>query len=219
MLRWLFASDTHGNKNAMFRRLGLMYVIWNHRIWGAWDQKWSHYSCMGANACHVTHIHFSFGWAGAEKKTSYWTGNASPVLPPDYPVFASRHGHRDVVVRAARGSASPVWRLAGHVSYDVTATGVWHHSKAKSGLADAHCVKSQHGWVRAGGVQIRGDHLSGAGERWVPTFNSGGGCNAKTHAYRLVLKPTAKSSVVATLPDRDRGNDTGAVTLRFRRGA
>jgi hypothetical protein len=217
MLRWLFKSDSDGNKDAMFRRLGLMYVIWNRRIWGSWDQHWEPYSCSGANACHVTHIHFSFGWAGAEKRTSYWTGKASAVRPPDYPVFASRHGHRDLVVSAAKGSTSPIWRLKGGDQYGVTATGVWRHSKAKRALADAVCTQSHHTWVRSpgGGVRIGGDRLKITGKRWVPTINSGNGCNAKTHKYRLALTPTAKTSVTAVLPDVKHSNDSGSVQLRF----
>ena len=39
LLRWLFASDAAGNEDAMFRRLGLMYVIWNKRIWGTWGHS------------------------------------------------------------------------------------------------------------------------------------------------------------------------------------
>ena len=35
MLAWLFATDRYGNNFAQARRLGIMYVIWNHRIWVA----------------------------------------------------------------------------------------------------------------------------------------------------------------------------------------
>src|SRR5580693_7863966 len=100
MLRWLFATDANGNQDAMFRRLGLMYVIWNKRIWGSWDQKWEPYSCSGVTACHVNHIHFSFGWAGAEKKTSYWTGVASAPLEPDLPHLTKRHAARTLKIKA-----------------------------------------------------------------------------------------------------------------------
>ena len=86
MLRWLFATDRWGNKDAMLRRLGIMYVIWNKRIWGTWDRRWEPYSCHGVTACHVDHMHFSFGWAGAEAKTSWFSGRVSPVVgyPPHH---------------------------------------------------------------------------------------------------------------------------------------
>jgi len=85
MLHWLFAPDRFGNKDAMLRRLGIMYIIWNRKMWGTWDKRWEPYSCHGVTACHVDHMHFSFGWAGAEAKTSWFTGKVSPVVgyPPN----------------------------------------------------------------------------------------------------------------------------------------
>ncbi len=40
---WLLATDKYGNTYAMARRLGVMYIIFNGRIWGMWDQKWDEY--------------------------------------------------------------------------------------------------------------------------------------------------------------------------------
>jgi hypothetical protein len=56
-----------------------MYVIWNKKIWSSYNAGagWRPYT--GANA-HTTHMHLSLSWAGAQKKTSYWTGAVSPVL-------------------------------------------------------------------------------------------------------------------------------------------
>jgi hypothetical protein len=219
LLKWLFATDRVGNKDAMFRRLGLMYVIWDKRIWGGWDQKWQPYACSGATACHVNHIHFSFGWAGAEKKTSYWTHKVSPVIEPPLPHFVSRTAHKTMRVSAKTGSTEAMWLLKGGDTYRVVATGVWHHGKAATALSDAQCARTADGWVptNGGGVSVSGDQLQGWGERWVPTHDTGNGCNAKTHAYRLVLNPTSSSTVIGELPDGSRGNDSGSVRLRFTR--
>jgi hypothetical protein len=70
---WLLADDA---VNA--RRLGVMYLIWNRRIWSA------HLDSAGWRAYdygdpHVSHIHVSFSWAGAEKRTSWWTGVVAPT--------------------------------------------------------------------------------------------------------------------------------------------
>jgi hypothetical protein len=35
MFAWLFATDAHGNRDAMARRLGIMYIVWNRRTWRA----------------------------------------------------------------------------------------------------------------------------------------------------------------------------------------
>jgi hypothetical protein len=73
---WLFATDRYGNAHALARRWGLMYVIYDRRIWGAYlaDQGWRPYA--GADP-HVDHVHFSFSWAGALRRTSWWEAVAS----------------------------------------------------------------------------------------------------------------------------------------------
>ncbi len=72
-ITWMLADDA-----LIARRLGVMYIIWNHRIWSTYrrDEGWRPYS--GADP-HTSHIHTSFGWAGAMGRTSWWTGKASPV--------------------------------------------------------------------------------------------------------------------------------------------
>jgi hypothetical protein len=73
---WLLRADAQGRRFAMARRLGVMYIIHNRRIWGSYRaaEGWRPY--VGANP-HTDHVHFSFSWAGARKQTSYWDG--SPV--------------------------------------------------------------------------------------------------------------------------------------------
>jgi hypothetical protein len=70
---WLFRADAAGRRFAMARRLGVMYIIFNRRIWGSYqaDEGWRPY--VGANP-HTDHVHFSLSWAGARKQTSYWDG-------------------------------------------------------------------------------------------------------------------------------------------------
>jgi hypothetical protein len=81
VLNWLFATDKYGNQHAMARRLGIMYVIWNHKIYGSWNNYApAAYSCgTDPTACHVDHIHFSFDWAGARAQTSFFTGGVAQV--------------------------------------------------------------------------------------------------------------------------------------------
>ena len=81
LLGWLLATDRYGNKAAMLRRLGIMYVIWNNRMWGTWDRTWEPYldcaqhpEASWDNTCHRTHVHLSLTWLGAKKLTSFWTG-------------------------------------------------------------------------------------------------------------------------------------------------
>jgi hypothetical protein len=69
---WMLATDGHGNKHAIARRMGLQYIIWNRQIWSSSraSEGWRNYT--GDNP-HTDHIHFSFGWPGARKETSWWT--------------------------------------------------------------------------------------------------------------------------------------------------
>ena len=76
---WLTAPDEHGNTAAMARRLGIMYMIWDAKIWKSYqaDRGWQPYT--GASP-HTDHVHFSLSWAGAYGRTSYWTGTVAPFM-------------------------------------------------------------------------------------------------------------------------------------------
>lgn len=80
-LAHLFATDSHGNRHALVRRMGLMYVIWNHQIWSAYraDAGWRPYS---GSSPHTDHVHMSLSWAGAQGLTSFWSGDVVEGLSP-----------------------------------------------------------------------------------------------------------------------------------------
>ncbi len=82
----LLGTDEDGNRHALFRRFGLMYVIWNRQIFSATqaDAGWRPYACSSAASyddCHVNHVHFSFSTAGAGMRTSWWTMAPEPAPP------------------------------------------------------------------------------------------------------------------------------------------
>lgn len=66
-LAWLTRRN---GENA--RRLGVMYVIYNKKIWASyrasegWRPSWG----------HEDHVHVSFTWDGANGRTSFWRGRA-----------------------------------------------------------------------------------------------------------------------------------------------
>jgi len=70
---WLSA-----NSGAMARRFGINYIIWNRKIWGVYapNRGWAAYT---GSVPHTDHVHFSFSWDGAMKRTSWWTGRATKV--------------------------------------------------------------------------------------------------------------------------------------------
>ncbi len=81
VVAWLSAPDAQGRPGAMARRFGIMYVIWNKKMWRAYDpgRGWAAYT---GSAPHTDHIHFSFTWDGAYKRTSWWTGKAVTTADP-----------------------------------------------------------------------------------------------------------------------------------------
>lgn len=79
VLSWMLATDTHHNRFAIARRLGVQYIIYNNRIWGSWNGAWAPYNNCAThpeasmdNACHRTHMHISLSWNGALGLTSFW---------------------------------------------------------------------------------------------------------------------------------------------------
>ena len=109
---WLTAPDEHGNTAAMARRLGIMYMIWDRKIWKSYqaDRGWQPYA--GASP-HTDHVHVSLSWAGAYGRTSYWTGTVAPFMegptppptvqppkPAGPPIFDRALQRRVVVDRA-----------------------------------------------------------------------------------------------------------------------
>ena len=92
---WLLATDVHGNKHALLRRLGIMYMIWNGNVFKAYAPElgWQPYS--GSDP-HDDHVHFSLGWDGAQQLTSYW-----PPTPDDlHTVLVSGTGSGKVEVHS-----------------------------------------------------------------------------------------------------------------------
>ena len=95
LLHWLLKTDAHGNKHAMARRFGIMYIIWNRKVWNAYrpEAGWTNYTGYSP---HTDHIHFSFSRAGAAEKTTFWTapdlGEARVAAAPGpFEDISSRH--------------------------------------------------------------------------------------------------------------------------------
>lgn len=135
LLDWLLAEDRYGNEAAMAKRLGIMYIIWDRKIWGVWGGGWSVYCVQKKQGCkepgkggglrhpHTDHVHFSFTWDGANKKTTYWRKDRSMiagVAPSSYGYWvAGRNGSVTPVnsgyygSQAHRAIDSPVVSMAG----------------------------------------------------------------------------------------------------------
>ena len=78
-IKKVLATDRYGNQFALARRMGIMYMIWDNQIWGAYlaNEGWRDYHGVSA---HTDHVHISMSWAGALGRTSFWSGNVAQVL-------------------------------------------------------------------------------------------------------------------------------------------
>ena len=68
---------------AMARRLGIMYIIWNKKIWGTYSAS-SRLAALLLLRCHrlpPNHVHFSFSWRGERARPRSGTGSRTPVRP------------------------------------------------------------------------------------------------------------------------------------------
>ncbi|MCW2817310.1 MAG: peptidoglycan-binding protein [Marmoricola sp.] len=90
LISWMLAPDAQGQPYANARRLGVMYLIWDNRIWGSYrpSDGWRPYSSCVSHpeaaydtTCHRDHLHVSLSWEGAMRRTSFWTGRAAA---PDF---------------------------------------------------------------------------------------------------------------------------------------
>jgi hypothetical protein len=79
----VLATDKHGNADAKARRMGIMYVIWNDRMWSAWDEfvpeDYLSSSCTEVTTCSATlrhrdHLHVSLTRPAGRGETSWYDG-------------------------------------------------------------------------------------------------------------------------------------------------
>ena len=79
----LFATDGSGNTHARARRMGIMYVIWDDRIYSAWHafdpRRYKSAGCKKVKSCSATlrhrdHVHVSITRKAARGKTSWYDG-------------------------------------------------------------------------------------------------------------------------------------------------
>jgi hypothetical protein len=212
VLNWLLKPDQYGNDFAMARRLGIMYIIWNKKMWRSYTGEWGPYSCSGVTSCHQDHIHFSFGWAGAYKKTSFWTGKVAEQMGPPLPLFDSLTTPWRVTVKANEGQRYGGRTLGGGLLYTLTASGVYKYGNKDFHQADAACRLGKDGeWDRDRSLQFSGV--------WnlVPTVDTGGGCNTLDHTYLAALAPNATDAVRYGVTDDKLKDNSGSLSLTIRR--
>ncbi|HEX2050176.1 MAG TPA: hypothetical protein VHJ34_06010 [Actinomycetota bacterium] len=175
VVAWLLARDAHGNAHALARRLGIMYLIWNRRVWSTWG-GWEIYCVQHGSACydpdgggvrhpHTDHVHFSFGWPGARKQTSFWDPALSRVAGvTSYPAGDD--------LWAATGNGQ-VFALGGAGRHGDATGGAAVVGIASTPSGEGYWIAGRDGSVRAfGDAPLRGD-ASGYASRIVEIAAAG----------------------------------------------
>ncbi len=79
----LFATDAQGERHARARRMGVMYLIWNDRMYASYrtfdKEEYLSPSCGSVDDCsptlrHRDHVHISLNRSGGYGKTSFYAG-------------------------------------------------------------------------------------------------------------------------------------------------
>lgn len=226
-LAWVTAN--HG-ENA--KRLGIMYMIYNQKIWGVYRESDGWRASYG----HLDHVHISFSWNGARANTSFWKGKIQPV---DYGPCA-RFAGRPAVLRntprtircydpaalvkknantvQAMGSKAATVKIAQGL-LGITATGVF--DTATWTAVKAYQKKHDLPWTGALDVPTWGSLKPGD----VTTDVSKGYSSAAAAAYglqnysasNLTTHSTGKAVLFAQvalgMPPKDRNGYFGPVTL------
>ncbi len=93
-LALLTRTGPSGEAAELARRMGVMYVIWNDRIYAAYDQfrprAYRSSSCRKLKRCsrtlrHRDHMHISLTRAGGQGATSWYVGRVPGAKPPAPP--------------------------------------------------------------------------------------------------------------------------------------
>ncbi|MFC5176831.1 hypothetical protein [Nocardioides taihuensis] len=84
-------TDERGNEDAVARRMGIMYILWNDHSWSAWNgyekADYLSSSCKSVKKCSVTlrhrnHVHVSITRPAARGELSWYTRHGvTPVTP------------------------------------------------------------------------------------------------------------------------------------------
>lgn len=205
-LTWLFATDSAGNTYAMARRMGIMYVVWDNRMFRLYDvdRGWTEYdgclsrlSASDDTDCHRNHVHFSFTWDGAGSATSYWSGRA--VTAPD-------------CAQAPSAAAAPSTSTAGLEFVPLPATrildtaagvGVSSRCRLSQGYDDSYARRLDLQVTGQGGVPTTG----------VAAVALALQVDGPTAPTRLVVSPTGSSTLLRATSTGMKVDGLGSVVV------
>lgn len=152
------ASDGAGNKAALARRMGIMYLIYNDTIWSSYrdfePRPYLHSACTSKAKCsrtlrHLDHVHISLGYGGAAAQTSWYRQRNVPAKPVFYPRTGQLDPDNTAVapgfnVPATGKLVESPYVLRAGVTYRVVVTGYVRYGPGLA-VGDANCSRSENG--------------------------------------------------------------------------
>lgn len=221
LLDRLWAADRDGNEDALARRMGIMYLIWNDHIWSAGNgfekRDYLNSSCRKVSRCpttlrHRDHVHISLSRAGARGDTSWYRRNDPPApepapeptpepepIPEPEPVPVPQRTldleRRPYARLAVPGTGDPVvagFALEAGRTYKLTASGLVTYGRPDQ-VADASCVWAG-GWQPVPGAatrRARGSLNLTVNGRAV----FGSECHPRGHTYVARLTPHRRTAL------------------------
>ena len=200
----LFATDAEGNTDALARRMGIMYLIWNDHIYSSYygfrarDYK----ACKVLSTCgdtlrHRNHVHISLSRAGGNGTTSWYTGATTVPAIPDRPDRPDGPDDRPAPAgRGPVGAAGP--EDQGRHPRPAEA-------EVRHGRALAEGRREDHRLQAAQGIRLQGDrlrpvrlrHAVAGGGCVVPVVAHDAGPGRRTRATPS-SRPTARSTCSST---------------------
>ncbi|HSE09859.1 MAG TPA: hypothetical protein VLB29_14430 [Nocardioidaceae bacterium] len=165
-LEKIFATDKQGNPDALARRMGIMYVIWDDHIYRAYDgfEQKPYEPCDRPRNCsktlrHRDHVHVSLSRAGAAAQTTFYRARNVPSVPVLYPGTRQLDPYSTAeatfTVPATGRTFTTDFKLKAGETYRIVADGLVR-TGAGSRIADAACRWTRDGWTLAGMLRVGG---------------------------------------------------------------
>ncbi|QWZ07822.1 hypothetical protein KRR39_20920 [Nocardioides panacis] len=186
----LFATDAEGNADALARRMGIMYLIWNDQIYSSYYgfRARPYQACKVLSTCgdtlrHRNHVHISLSRAGGNGLTSWYTGATDvpavptaptvPVTPPTTPVTPTTPAPPTVpavplVPRTKAGVLDLRKRPFVTVAVPVNGTTRRTPFKLRRGIAYKVTAAGVYGYGTAAQVADASCRWSPTSRRWMP---------------------------------------------------
>ncbi|HEX6246486.1 MAG TPA: hypothetical protein VFZ64_01330 [Nocardioidaceae bacterium] len=216
-LRKIFATDKQGNRHALARRMGIMYVIWDDHIYSAYGRdgaftKRLYTSCEPLSDCsktarHRDHVHVSLSRAGAAAQTSFYRRRNVPSVPVLYPgtrkLDPVSTAEVTFTVPAGGETVTTDFKLEKGVGYRIVADGLVRTGPG-SQVVDAACRWTADGWAPTGALRVGGTNP------WPATCSDG-------HTYQATYTPTSTGFLKVRVDEDTPADAEGQVTFSLLR--